>query len=90
LRVRVGVDTGGSLVAGVIRTEKPTFEIIGPTINMAQQMEQEGVPMSVHISRSTYELIYAGNFIIRESGQITIEQGQVVTYMVEGQNAHTA
>jgi class 3 adenylate cyclase/PAS domain-containing protein len=90
LRMRVGINTGGPLVAGVIGTEKPTFEIIGPTINMAQQMEHEGVPMNVHISRSTYELIYAGNFIIRERGQITIKQGQVVTYLVEGENVHTA
>jgi class 3 adenylate cyclase len=87
LRMRVGINTGGPLVAGVIGTEKPTFEIIGPTINMAQQMEHEGVPMNVHISRSTYELIYASNFIIRERGEITIKQGQVVTYLVEGEHS---
>jgi class 3 adenylate cyclase/PAS domain-containing protein len=90
LRMRVGINTGGPLVAGVIGTEKPTFEIIGPAINMAQQMEHEGVPMNVHISRSTYELIYAGNFIVRERGQITIKQGQVVTYLVEGENVQAA
>lgn len=85
LRIRVGINSGGPLVAGVLGTEKPTFEILGPVINMAQQMEHEGVPMNVHISRATYELIYGGNFIIKERGQIEIKQGKVVTYLVEGQ-----
>ena len=83
LRIRVGVNTGGPIVAGVLGTEKPTFEILGPAINMAQQMEHHGVPMKVHISRSTYELIYGGSFVIKERGQIEIKKGTVLTYLVE-------
>ncbi|OHS95554.1 Adenylate and Guanylate cyclase catalytic domain containing protein [Tritrichomonas foetus] len=82
LQIRVGINTGGPLVAGVLGTEKPTFEILGPTINMAQQMEHHGVPMKVHISRSVYELIYGSNFKIQERGQIEIKNSQVVTYLV--------
>jgi class 3 adenylate cyclase len=89
LRIRVGINTGGPIVAGVLGTEKPTFEILGPAINMAQQMEHTGIPMNVHMSRSTYELVYSGNFIIRERGEVTIKQGQVVTYLVEGEKAET-
>ena len=83
LNIRVGVNTGGPIVAGVLGTEKPTFEILGSAINMAQQMEQHGVPMKVHISRPTYELIYGGNFVIKERGQIEIKRGTVLTYLVE-------
>ena len=83
LRIRVGINTGGPIVAGVLGTEKPTFEILGPAINMAQQMEQHGVPMKVHISRTTYELIYGGNFVIKERGQVEIKKGSVLTYLVE-------
>ncbi|OHT02062.1 Adenylate and Guanylate cyclase catalytic domain containing protein [Tritrichomonas foetus] len=86
LRIRVGINTGGPLVAGVFGTEKPTFEILGPAINMAQQMEHHGVPMLVHISRSTYELIYGGSFIVKERGQIEIKNGTVSTYLVSGKN----
>jgi len=81
-RIRCGVNTGGPIAAGVIGSGKPTFEIIGPAINMAQQMEQHGVPMNVHISRSTYELVYGGSFKIKERGQIEIKQGKVVTYLL--------
>lgn len=83
LQIRVGINTGGPIVAGVLGTEKPTFEIIGPPINMAQQMEHHGVPMKVHISRSVYELIYGGVFTIKERGQIEVKNGTVVTYIVE-------
>ncbi|OHT06654.1 Adenylate and Guanylate cyclase catalytic domain containing protein [Tritrichomonas foetus] len=82
LRIRVGINTGGPIVAGVIGTNKPTFEILGPPINMAQQMEHHGVPMVVHISRSTYQLIYGGSFNVRERGKIEIKNGVVSTYLV--------
>ncbi|OHT13816.1 Adenylate and Guanylate cyclase catalytic domain containing protein [Tritrichomonas foetus] len=90
LRIRVGINTGGPIVAGVLGTEKPTFEILGPTINMAQQMEHHGVPMKVHISRSVYELIYGGNFVIKERGQIEIKSGKVITYLVTDKDAGSA
>jgi class 3 adenylate cyclase len=39
LQIRVGVNTGGPIVTGVLGggAAKPTFEIFGPSINMAQQ-----------------------------------------------------
>lgn len=84
LRIRVGVNTGGPIVAGVLGIGKPTFEILGPAINMAQQMEHHGVPMNVHISRPVYELTYGGGFVVKERGQIEVKHGQVTTYLVTG------
>ena len=84
LRIRVGVNTGGPIVAGVLGVGKPTFEILGPAINMAQQMEHHGVPMQVHISRLVYELIYGDQFVVKERGQIEVKNGKVTTYLVTG------
>jgi class 3 adenylate cyclase len=86
LQIRVGVNTGGPIVAGVLGggVGKPTFEILGPSINMAQQMEHHGVPMQVHVSRAVYELIYGDQFIVKERGGIEVKQGLVVTYLVTG------
>ena len=84
LRVRAGVNTGGPVVAGVLGVGKPTFEILGPTINMAQQMEHHGVPMQVHISRPVYEYIYGSKFTIKERGNIEVKNGTVQTYLVSG------
>ncbi|EAY04472.1 Adenylate and Guanylate cyclase catalytic domain containing protein [Trichomonas vaginalis G3] len=83
LRIRVGVNTGGPIVAGVIGTEKPTFEILGPAINIAHEMEHHGVPMKVHISRPVYELIYGQQFDIKERGEIDVKGGKMFTYLVE-------
>jgi len=83
LRIRIGVNTGGPIIAGVLGTDKPMFEILGPAINMAQQLEHHGLPMQIHISRSLYELIYGSSFKVKERGQIEFKQGQVFTYIVE-------
>ncbi|OHT08551.1 Adenylate and Guanylate cyclase catalytic domain containing protein [Tritrichomonas foetus] len=83
LRIRVGVNTGGPIVAGVLGIDKPTFEILGPAINMAQQMEHHGVPMKIHMSRSVYELIYTSGFNVKERGHIEIKNGTVRTYLVQ-------
>ena len=87
LRIRVGVNTGGPIVAGVLGIGKPTFEILGPAINMAQQMEHHGVPMQVHISRPVYELTYGGGFVVKERGQIEVKNGPVMTYLITGRKA---
>jgi class 3 adenylate cyclase len=82
LRIRVGVNSGGPIVAGVLGVGKPTFEILGPAINMAQQMEHHGVPMMVHVSRAVYELVYGEAFDIKERGATEINTGTVITYLV--------
>ena len=82
LQIRVGINSGGPIVAGVLGIGKPTFEILGPAINMAQQMEHHGVPMKVHVSRSVYELIYGDTFIIKERGSVEVKNGSVITYLV--------
>ncbi|OHT09916.1 Adenylate and Guanylate cyclase catalytic domain containing protein [Tritrichomonas foetus] len=81
LQIRVGINTGGPIVAGVLGIGKPTFEILGPAINMAQQMEHHGVPMAVHVSRSVYELIYGDSFVIKERGAVEVKNGSVITYL---------
>ena len=87
LRIRVGINTGGPIVAGVLGVGKPTFEILGPAINMAQQMEHHGVPMQVHISRTVYEYVYGDVFVMKEREPMQIKDQMVVTYLVTGRNA---
>ncbi|OHT14517.1 guanylate cyclase [Tritrichomonas foetus] len=84
LQIRVGINTGGPIVAGVLGIGKPTFEILGPAINMAQEMQDNGIPMKVHISRNVYELVYGDSFDIQERGTVEVKGGSVVTYLVNG------
>jgi class 3 adenylate cyclase len=81
LEMRVGVNTGGPIVAGVFGIRKPTFEILGPAINMAQQMEHTGKPSMVHISEATYTAICTGPFVFFENGA-TVRGHTVKTFIV--------
>jgi class 3 adenylate cyclase len=82
LEVRVGINTGGPIVAGIINLGKPNFKVLSPAIAMAQQLEQSGIPMRVQISRSAYEMIFGAGFKIKERGEITIKTGKVITHIV--------
>ena len=82
LSIRVGVNTGGPIIAGVIGTDKPSFEVLGLALSLAQEMETSGVPMAVNITRTVYELIYGDTFTVRERGMIDLKGGSVQAYLV--------
>jgi class 3 adenylate cyclase len=84
LRMRVGINTGGPIVAGVLGIEKPTFDILGLPICLAAAMEHYGVPMAVHIPQHCYDLVYGSNFIIRERGNVGVKRREYHTYLVTG------
>jgi class 3 adenylate cyclase len=84
LRMRVGVNTGGPIVAGVLGIDKPTFDILGPAICLASKMEQRGVPMNVHIPEHSYELIKNDNFQFKEKGEVEVKGKTYHTYVVTG------
>lgn len=84
LRIRVGVNTGGPIVAGVLGIDKPTFDILGPDICLAAMMEHHGVPMHVHIPQHCYELVYASGFRIKERGDVEVKGKMYHTYIVSG------
>jgi class 3 adenylate cyclase len=84
VRIRVGANTGGPIVAGVLGIEKPTFDILGPAICLASKMEQRGVPMFVHIPHHSYELIKEDNFQFKEKGEVEVKGVVYHTYVVSG------
>lgn len=83
IHIKVGINTGGPITAGVLGTRKPTFEMLWPAINLAQEMEQTGIEMEVHITRQVYEQIYGESFKVKERGLIEVKNGSVVTYIID-------
>ncbi|TGK24273.1 adenylate/guanylate cyclase domain-containing protein [Leptospira yasudae] len=74
--LRLGIHTG-SVVAGVVGTEKFAYDIWGDTVNTASRMESSGIPGEVNISSQTYELIrdffhceYRGKIKAKNKGEI--------------------
>jgi PAS domain S-box-containing protein len=83
LEVRIGVNTDGPLIAGVLGTEKPLFDIIGDPINVAARLQSTCIPGHVQISLKTYELVKQGNYHIEQRGEIELKgKGKQMTYLV--------
>lgn len=83
IEFKVGINTGGPLVAGVISLSRPTFHLIGQTVDLAQRMKRTSPLNQVHITRAVYELIYAYNFHVIDRGDIDTGGGKVFrTYII--------
>jgi class 3 adenylate cyclase len=73
LAVRIGVNTGGPVIAGVLGTDKPVFDIIGDPINIAARLQSTCVPGRVQISEDTYHLLKDLGFMIEPRGEIFLK-----------------
>jgi class 3 adenylate cyclase len=73
LAVRIGVNTGGPIIAGVLGTDKPVFDIIGDPINIAARLQSTCVPNRVQISEDTYNLLKDMEFQIEPRGEIFLK-----------------
>ncbi|TGK01071.1 adenylate/guanylate cyclase domain-containing protein [Leptospira semungkisensis] len=81
--LRLGIHTG-SVVAGVIGTEKFAYDIWGDTVNTASRMESSGLPGEVNISKDTFHLVRE-NFICESRGLIKAKnKGEIEMFLVKG------
>jgi adenylate cyclase len=57
LQLRIGIHTGGPIVAGVLGTHKIAYDVWGDTVNTAKRMETYGLPGRVHVSAATRQAL---------------------------------
>ncbi|EMJ60786.1 MULTISPECIES: adenylate/guanylate cyclase domain-containing protein [Leptospira] len=80
--LRLGIHTG-SVVAGVVGTEKFAYDIWGDSVNTASRMESSGIPGEVNISSETYEKI-KDFFVCEHRGKIKAKnKGEIDMYLVK-------
>ena len=56
LSVRIGI-ASGPIMAGVIGTQRFTYDVWGDTVNLAARLEQTGEPGRIHVSQSFKEVL---------------------------------
>ncbi|EAY07507.1 Adenylate and Guanylate cyclase catalytic domain containing protein [Trichomonas vaginalis G3] len=84
LQIRVGVNSGGPIIAGVLGTDKPAFDIIGDVINVAARLQSTSDVNKVHISQATLDLVKGMNCEVTQCGETFLKgKGKQLTYYVK-------
>lgn len=84
LHLRIGINTGGPVVAAVIGTQKFAYDVWGDAVNIASRMESQGVAGRIHVTQATYERL-KDKYKLAERGAIAVKgKGEMITYWLLG------
>ena len=85
IKLRIGINTGGPVVAAVIGIKKFAYDVWGDTVNIASRMESQGVPGKIQVTAATYEKL-RDKYLFEERGAIAVRgKGEMTTYWLLGQ-----
>ncbi len=83
LQVRVGIHTG-TVVAGVVGTQKFSFDLWGDVVNVASRLESTGSPNRIHVSDAVQVRLH-DDYDFEERGDVEIKgKGSIHTWFLEG------
>lgn len=80
--IRVGISTGGPMVAGILDLSQPVFELFGSPISIAMHLAETGNSMQIHIPQLVYDLVYSEKYVFKEAEDVTYKQQTMKTYLV--------
>ena len=87
--VRIGIHSGAA-IAGVVGISKLAYDLWGPDVALASQMESSGVAGGIQVSATTHELL-TERYLFEPRGDFYIQgQGEISTYMLRGARAGAA
>ncbi|XP_060534867.1 adenylyl cyclase X E-like isoform X2 [Cylas formicarius] len=83
-RLRIGI-CHGPIVAGVVGSKKPLYDIWGDPVNMASRMDSTGVPGKIQVLQKTAEIIENLGYECEFRDKIAVKgkEGLLPTYFVK-------
>ena len=88
LSIRVGMHTG-TVVAGVVGTQKFSYDLWGDVVNIASRYESSGKPNKIHVSDSV-RFRLADDFEFEEAGEVDLKgKGRASSWFLIGRNRHS-
>jgi len=85
-RVQVGIHSG-SAIAGVVGINKLAYDLWGPAVNLASQIESNGLAGNIQVSAATYSLL-KDKYLLEPRGEFYVKgQGEISTYLLKGRGA---
>jgi class 3 adenylate cyclase len=84
-RLRVGINIGG-VVAGVIGSRKPVYDIWSNAVNVASRMDSTGIVDHIQVTEEVYEIVKdCPKYAFTCRGSINVKgKGTMTTYMMNG------
>jgi adenylate cyclase len=87
LKIRVGIATG-PLMAGVIGSDKFSYDVWGETVNLASRLESHGLPGEIQVSEAVKGAL-CDSFVFEPRGPIKVKGvGELETWLLK--RCHTA
>ena len=81
--LKIGMDCG-PVVAGIIGTTKLAYDVWGPAVNTAEQMEVYGLPGGIQVTANVHRRL-KDTYMFESRGTFYVEgEGDVETYLLRG------
>ena len=79
--IRVGLHVGPA-IAGVIGTQRLSYDLWGETVNLASRLESAGIPGRIHVSSAVADRL-RGMFAMQPRGQTALKGfGELPTFLL--------
>ncbi|OHT01242.1 hypothetical protein TRFO_31986 [Tritrichomonas foetus] len=67
LNLKIGVSLDGPVFAGLMKLDRPTFNVVGKAVELSTKLMKTCIPDAIHISRNVYEMVYEESYNIKEA-----------------------